>query len=62
MIADGDITRWTDWLSSHGDIAPGSVKPSDVYTNELNPWAGGGTSSTDAPTDAAASPSAGGNS
>ncbi len=37
VIKDEDISRWTDWLESHGDIAPGSVKPSDVYTNELNP-------------------------
>ncbi|MCA1983121.1 ABC transporter substrate-binding protein [Nocardioides nematodiphilus] len=58
VIADGDITRWTDWLSSHGDIAPGSVKPSDVYTNELNPWADGGSAtSTGTP---AATPSTGG--
>ena len=50
-IHDGDITRWTAWLESHGDIKPGSVKPSDVYTNELNPYAtgAGAATSTDAP-------------
>jgi ABC-type nitrate/sulfonate/bicarbonate transport system substrate-binding protein len=40
-INDEDITRWTDWLESHGDIQSGSVDPSDVYTNALNPYATG---------------------
>ena len=57
VIADGDITRWTDWLESHGDIEPGSVKPSDFYTNEFNPYAdgtGGAVTTTDTPTATAA--------
>ncbi len=48
-IDDQDIARWTDWLASHGDIKPGSVKPSDVYTNELNPYANGTGAATTSP-------------
>lgn len=58
VISDGDISRWTDWLIGRGDIPANKITPSDVYTNELNPYATG----TSASADAAATPSAGGNS
>ena len=38
VISDEDISRWTDWLKSRGDL-DGDLDPSDVYTNEYNPYA-----------------------
>jgi len=64
VITDADITRWTDWLASHGDIEPDSVKPADVYTNDLNPYANGaGASGSSSPAgNGASTPAAGGKS
>ena len=39
MIADEDIELWLDWLESRGDVDTGAIEPSDVYTNDLNPYA-----------------------
>lgn len=39
VIEDKDIELWLDWLESRGDVDTGSIEPSDVYTNDLNPYA-----------------------
>lgn len=39
VIADEDIELWLDWLESRGDVDTGAIEPSDVYTNDLNPYA-----------------------
>ena len=39
VIADQDIELWLDWLESRGDVDTGAIEPSDVYTNEYNPYA-----------------------
>lgn len=41
LIKDSDIQFWIDALVADGKIKPGQVKPSDIYTNEFNPFAGG---------------------
>jgi ABC-type nitrate/sulfonate/bicarbonate transport system substrate-binding protein len=38
-IEDADIELWLDWLESRGDVDTGAIEPSDVYTNEYNPYA-----------------------
>jgi ABC-type nitrate/sulfonate/bicarbonate transport system substrate-binding protein len=37
-ITDQDIQRWIDWLVSQGELKEGQIKPSDLYTNEFNPY------------------------
>jgi len=37
-ISDKDVQFWIDVLVSEGKLKPGEVKPSDVYTNEFNPF------------------------
>jgi len=39
MVSEQDIKKWISILESNGAIKPGEVKPSDVFTNELNPYA-----------------------
>jgi ABC-type nitrate/sulfonate/bicarbonate transport system substrate-binding protein len=39
LIADKDISIWLGWLGARGDVDPSKIKPSDVYTNQLNPSA-----------------------
>ncbi|HWH26223.1 MAG TPA: ABC transporter substrate-binding protein [Pseudolysinimonas sp.] len=39
VIRDKDIAIWLDWLQSRGDVDAHAIKPSDVYTNEFNPYA-----------------------
>lgn len=39
VMLDRDFSLWIDWLVKAGALAPGQVKPSDVYTNALNPYA-----------------------
>lgn len=39
LIADGDISLWLDWLEKRGDVDVDAIEPSDVYTNEFNPFA-----------------------
>lgn len=29
---------WIDWLVKDGQLRPGQLVPSQVYTNELNPY------------------------
>jgi ABC-type nitrate/sulfonate/bicarbonate transport system substrate-binding protein len=41
VIARQDIARWITWLEQSGSIPRGSVRPQDVYTNDLNPYAAG---------------------
>ncbi|MBB5778804.1 ABC transporter substrate-binding protein [Nonomuraea jabiensis] len=41
VIADQEFKTWTDWLEHEGEIKPGQVKVSDLYTNQYNPYAGG---------------------
>ncbi|MET7463693.1 ABC transporter substrate-binding protein [Nonomuraea sp. NPDC005501] len=41
VIAAKEFQTWIDWLSREGEIRPGQVKPSDLYTNEFNPYAHG---------------------
>jgi ABC-type nitrate/sulfonate/bicarbonate transport system substrate-binding protein len=38
LWADDDVQFWLDWLERDGKIKPGEIKPSDVYTNEFNPY------------------------
>ena len=39
LMTERDFSLWIDWLVRDGRLAKGQVKPSDVYTNELNPYA-----------------------
>jgi ABC-type nitrate/sulfonate/bicarbonate transport system substrate-binding protein len=36
VIEEKDFSIWTDWLAQRGEIKPGQVTVSDVYTNEFN--------------------------
>lgn len=38
FITDDDIQFWIDNFVESGLIKPGDIKPSDVYTNEFNPY------------------------
>ena len=38
LIRDTDFDLWLDWLESRGDVKTGSLQPSDIYTNEFNPY------------------------
>jgi ABC-type nitrate/sulfonate/bicarbonate transport system substrate-binding protein len=38
LIKDREFQMWIDWLVKAGQLEPGQIKPSDVYTNELNPF------------------------
>ncbi len=38
-VSEQDIKKWIVILESNGAIKPGEVKPSDVFTNEFNPYA-----------------------
>ncbi|MFP3040480.1 ABC transporter substrate-binding protein [Treponema primitia] len=38
LIFDKDIEIWIDWLIKKGDLNEGQIKPSDIYTNEFNPY------------------------
>jgi hypothetical protein len=37
LIADKEFKVWLDWLIRDGDLRPGQVKLSDVFTNQFNP-------------------------
>ena len=39
VISDDDFTLWLHWLEANGEVDPDSVKPSEIYTNEYNPYA-----------------------
>jgi ABC-type nitrate/sulfonate/bicarbonate transport system substrate-binding protein len=36
VISDADYEMWRGWLEESGIVAPGTLKPSSVYTNSLN--------------------------
>jgi ABC-type nitrate/sulfonate/bicarbonate transport system substrate-binding protein len=38
LIKDREFEMWIDWLVKADQLEPGQIKPSDVYTNELNPF------------------------
>jgi ABC-type nitrate/sulfonate/bicarbonate transport system substrate-binding protein len=37
FIADKDLQWWIDRFLESGQLKPGQIKPSDIYTNEFNP-------------------------
>jgi ABC-type nitrate/sulfonate/bicarbonate transport system substrate-binding protein len=41
VVLDKDLQVWIDWLVKEQIVKPGQVKPSDLYTNALNPYANG---------------------
>ncbi len=38
VIKDEDVQWWLDWFVRDGILKEGQIKPSDVYTNEFNPF------------------------
>ncbi|MEZ0074431.1 ABC transporter substrate-binding protein [Planotetraspora sp. GP83] len=42
LIGDRDFQTWIDWLQREGELRPGQVKVSDIYTDSFNPYANGG--------------------
>ena len=38
QIQDREFGMWIDWLVKDGQLQSGQLEPSDVYTNELNPF------------------------
>lgn len=40
LIYDSDVQTWIDWLVQNGKIKEGQFKPSDIYTNDYNPFKG----------------------
>lgn len=41
LIADGEFQTWIEWLVSNGDLPADRFKPTDFYTNSLNPYQDG---------------------
>jgi ABC-type nitrate/sulfonate/bicarbonate transport system substrate-binding protein len=41
VISDDDFTLWLDWLEAEGEVDTGSIEPSEIYTNDYNPYAEG---------------------
>ena len=39
-LADSDARFWIDWLVKDGKTKEGQFNPSDIYTNEFNPYVG----------------------
>ncbi|WP_437730552.1 ABC transporter substrate-binding protein [Sorangium sp. So ce1335] len=39
LIAERDFQIWIDWMVKSGELEPGEIALSRVYTNELNPYA-----------------------
>ncbi|WP_437987439.1 ABC transporter substrate-binding protein [Sorangium sp. So ce117] len=39
LIAERDFQVWIDWMVKSGELKPGEIALSRVYTNELNPYA-----------------------
>jgi ABC-type nitrate/sulfonate/bicarbonate transport system substrate-binding protein len=37
FISDRDIQFWIEKFTEDGNLKPGQIKPSDIYTNEFNP-------------------------
>jgi ABC-type nitrate/sulfonate/bicarbonate transport system substrate-binding protein len=42
LIAQREFQIWLDWLVKDGQLSPGQLKLTDIYTNELNPYSGTG--------------------
>ncbi|WP_342770241.1 MULTISPECIES: ABC transporter substrate-binding protein [unclassified Methanoculleus] len=38
VINDADVQFWLDIMEKEGALKPGQLRPSDVYTNEFNPY------------------------
>jgi ABC-type nitrate/sulfonate/bicarbonate transport system substrate-binding protein len=38
LLTDRDFAVSIDWYRRHGDTAAGNLRPSDIYTNALNPY------------------------
>ncbi|MFI0480204.1 ABC transporter substrate-binding protein [Actinomadura sp. 9N215] len=43
VMTDREFDTWRAWLEDVGQIPKGRVKAADLYTNEFNPYAGGGS-------------------
>jgi ABC-type nitrate/sulfonate/bicarbonate transport system substrate-binding protein len=41
-IVETEFSTWIDWLSNAGELDGKSVKATDIYTNEFNPFSAGG--------------------
>ncbi|MCG5214156.1 ABC transporter substrate-binding protein [Streptosporangium soli] len=41
VIAGKEFQTWIDWLQREGEIKPGQVKASDLYSNAFNPYGSG---------------------
>lgn len=39
QLSDRELQIWIDWLVKDGELKPGQLRPSDVYSNEFNPAA-----------------------
>lgn len=39
VITDDEYSVWIDWLVKNGELKEGQIKPSELYTNEFNPYA-----------------------
>ena len=38
FLTDGDVQWWIDRIVEDGKLKPDQIKPSDIYTNEFNPY------------------------
>jgi ABC-type nitrate/sulfonate/bicarbonate transport system substrate-binding protein len=38
LINDSEFQVWIDWLVKDAELQPGQLQPSDIYTNEFNPF------------------------
>lgn len=38
LLKDSDVQIWIGWMAKDGIITEGQIKPSDIYTNEFNPY------------------------
>ncbi len=38
LLVDSDVQFWIDWLVRDGKLKEWQIKPSDIYTNEFNPY------------------------
>jgi ABC-type nitrate/sulfonate/bicarbonate transport system substrate-binding protein len=43
VISDAEVQVWIDWLVKDGLLKPDQLKPSDIYTNDLNFYRAGKT-------------------
>jgi ABC-type nitrate/sulfonate/bicarbonate transport system substrate-binding protein len=42
LIADNEFKTWIDWLTKDGELKGKTVRLTDLYTNEFNPYRSGG--------------------